>query len=63
MEETDDAYTVEIDLPGVAREDVDIQLDDRTLVADAVELPGGDHERAVAVLDEMVQTLESTARI
>ena len=31
MEETDDAYTVEIDLPGVAREDVDIQLDDRRL--------------------------------
>ena len=31
VEETDDAYTVEIDLPGVAREDVDIQLDDRRL--------------------------------
>ena len=31
IEETDDAYTVEIDLPGVAREDVDIQLDDRRL--------------------------------
>ena len=32
-------------------------------VADAVELPGGDHERAVAVLDEMVQTLGPTAGI
>jgi HSP20 family protein len=31
VEETDDAYTVELDLPGVAREDVDIQLDDRQL--------------------------------
>ncbi|MGR6963493.1 hypothetical protein ACU610_03410 [Geodermatophilus sp. URMC 61] len=38
-----------------------LDLDGRTLVADAVELPGGDHERAVAVLDEMVQTLEPTA--
>ena len=31
VEETDDTYTVAIDLPGVAREDVDIQLDDRRL--------------------------------
>ena len=31
VEETDDAYSVEIDLPGVSREDVDIQLDDREL--------------------------------
>jgi HSP20 family protein len=31
VEETDDAYTVELDLPGVARDDVDIQLDDRRL--------------------------------
>ncbi len=31
VEETDDAYTVELELPGVAREDVDIQLDDRRL--------------------------------
>jgi HSP20 family protein len=31
VEETDDAYTVELDLPGVAREDVDIQLADRRL--------------------------------
>jgi hypothetical protein len=38
-----------------------LDLDGRTLVADAVELPGGDHERAVAVLDEMVCTLEPTA--
>ena len=38
-----------------------LALDGRTLVADAVELPGGDHERAVAVLDEMLQTLEPTA--
>ncbi len=38
-----------------------LDLDGRTLVAEAVELPGGDHERAVAVLDEMVQTLEPTA--
>jgi hypothetical protein len=40
-----------------------LDLDGRTLVADAVELPGGDHERAVAVLDEMVQTLEPTVGI
>jgi hypothetical protein len=39
-----------------------LDLDGRTLVADAVELPGGDHERAVAVLDEMVRTLEPTTR-
>ena len=38
-----------------------LDLDGRTLVADAVELPGGDHERAVAVLDEMVQDLEVPA--
>ncbi len=31
VEETDDAYTVELDLPGVARDDVDIRLDDRRL--------------------------------
>ena len=31
VEETDDAYTVELDLPGAARDDVDIQLDDRQL--------------------------------
>ena len=31
VEETDDAYTVELELPGVARDDVDIQLDDRRL--------------------------------
>ena len=31
VEETDDAYSVEIDLPGVAREDIDIQLDHREL--------------------------------
>ena len=37
-----------------------LDWDGRTLLADAVELPGGDHERAVAVLDEMVQDLEST---
>ena len=29
-------------------------------LADAVELPGGDHERADAVLDAMVETLETT---
>jgi hypothetical protein len=40
-----------------------LDLDGRTLVADAVELPGGDHERAVAVLDEMVRSLEPTAGI
>ena len=39
-----------------------LNLGGRTLLADAVELPGGDHERAVAVLDEMVRTLEPTAR-
>ncbi|MGY1688637.1 Hsp20/alpha crystallin family protein [Geodermatophilus sp. SYSU D01105] len=31
VEETDDAWSVEIDLPGVARDDVDIQLTDREL--------------------------------
>ncbi|MGY1836351.1 Hsp20/alpha crystallin family protein [Blastococcus sp. SYSU DS0510] len=31
VEETDDAYVVEIDLPGVKRDDIDIQLDDRQL--------------------------------
>jgi hypothetical protein len=38
-----------------------LDLDGRTLLADAVELPGGDHERAVAVLDAMVETLETAA--
>jgi HSP20 family protein len=31
VEETDDAYTVELELPGAARDDVDVQLDDRVL--------------------------------
>ena len=31
LEEGEDAYTVEIDLPGVRRDDVDIQLVDRVL--------------------------------
>jgi HSP20 family protein len=31
VEETHDAYVVEIDLPGVQREDIDIQLTDRQL--------------------------------
>ena len=38
-----------------------VDLGDRTLLADAVELPGGDHERAVAVLGEMVASLETAA--
>ena len=29
VEETDDAYVVEIDLPGVGRQDIDIQVTDR----------------------------------
>lgn len=28
LEETDDAFVLEVDLPGVAKGDVDIQLDD-----------------------------------
>jgi hypothetical protein len=36
-----------------------LDLGDRTLLADAVELPGGDHERAVAVLDQMVGGLHT----
>ena len=36
-----------------------LDWDGRTLLADAVELPRGDHERAVAVLDEMVESLEA----
>ena len=39
-----------------------LDLGGRTLLADAVEVPGGDHERAVAVLDDMVEGLETTAR-
>ncbi len=31
VEETEDAYSVEIELPGVERDDIDIQLDDRQL--------------------------------
>ena len=31
VEEAEDAYTVEIELPGVARDDVDVQLVDRVL--------------------------------
>ncbi|MEX5718882.1 Hsp20/alpha crystallin family protein [Geodermatophilus maliterrae] len=31
VEETEDAYSVEIELPGVSRDDVDIQLGDRQL--------------------------------
>ncbi len=31
VEETEDAWSVEIDLPGVTREDIDIQLNDREL--------------------------------
>ena len=31
VEETEDAWSIEIDLPGVAREDIDIQLNDREL--------------------------------
>lgn len=37
-----------------------LDLGGRTLLADAVELPGGDHDRAVAVLDVMVEGLETT---
>ena len=31
LEETEDAYVVELELPGLADEDVDVQLDDRVL--------------------------------
>ncbi|MGY1722600.1 Hsp20/alpha crystallin family protein [Blastococcus sp. SYSU DS0533] len=31
LEETDDAYVVELELPGLARDDVDVRLDDRVL--------------------------------
>ena len=37
-----------------------VDLGARTLLADAVELPGGDHESAVAVLGEMVASLGTT---
>ena len=37
-----------------------VDLGGRTLLADAVELPGGDHEGAVAVLGEMVASLGTT---
>jgi hypothetical protein len=37
-----------------------VDLGGRTLLADAVELPGGDHERAVAVLGEMLASLGTT---
>lgn len=30
--ETDDAYLIEVDLPGVRREDIDIELSDRELI-------------------------------
>ena len=31
LEETDDAYVVELELPGAVRDEVDVQLDDRVL--------------------------------
>ena len=31
LEETDDSWVVELELPGVAREDVDVELDDQLL--------------------------------
>ena len=37
-----------------------LDLGGRTLLADAVELPRGDHERAVAALDAMVEGLRTT---
>ena len=37
-----------------------VDLGGRTLLADAVDLPGGDHEGAVAVLGEMVASLGTT---
>ena len=36
-----------------------VDLGGRTLLADAVELPRGDHERAVAALDAMVESLRT----
>ena len=38
-----------------------VDLDGRTLLADAVGLPRGDHERAVAALDAMVGSLRTAA--
>lgn len=35
LEETDDAFVLEVDLPGVDKRDVDIQLDDRRLTITA----------------------------
>lgn len=32
LEETDDAFIVEVDLPGVERDDIDIEVQDRRLV-------------------------------
>lgn len=40
LEETEDAYTVEADLPGVAREDVSIEVNERELL-----ITGGIKER------------------
>ena len=47
--ETDDAYTVLLDMPGLAREDIKVQIEDRrvTISAQAAEAPAREGERTV----------------
>jgi HSP20 family protein len=46
VSETDDAYVVEVDLPGVNRDRIDIQLQDRELVITG-EIPESEQKAAV----------------
>jgi HSP20 family protein len=44
LSETDDAYVVEVDVPGVSRDQIDIQVQDRELVITG-EIPESEHGR------------------